>query len=222
MTPTSSRASSSQVVKSLTPQQCLEVAREYGFSNVTTPDAVKMFKFHRPSTRTDVTFGGLDENAKKILRKLGRGEYNNTFVQDLYDRNGTKIIFKDWVGEDPLLQSSGYLCTETLELYCQVVFKTSFGDFVEGCGGDVHDRRLNVKVRHIYIAQYIELLIKTHVQPSRAIGEELQTALNLHYASMVGDVRADGPFEWDDRVDEAFQQFLDRGMHRRGVYRRDK
>jgi len=205
-------------VKSLTPQECMQVARDYGLDRVTESDAVKMFKFHKQSSRhVKLTFGGLGKKDKDILDSLGRGEYRDGFVQALYKENGTKIIFKDWVGKDPLLQSYGFLSPRTLDVYCQRMFGTPFREYVTSKGGNPNNK-LDLQVNHAYIAQFIELLIKTEVQPSRAIGEPLQTALNQHYLSLIGDVWGDGPFEWDDRADEAFQKFLANGMHVRGIY----
>jgi hypothetical protein len=205
-------------VKSLTIQECMQVARDYGLVGMTESEAVKTFKFHKQSSRrVKLTFGGLGEKDKDILDSLGNGEYRDGFVQDLYTENGTKIIFKDWVGKDPLLQSYGFLSPRTLDVYCQRMFGTPFREYVTSEGGNPNNK-LVLQVNHAYIAQFIELLIKTKVQPSRAIGEPLQTALNQHYLSLIGDVWGNGPFEWDHRADEAFGMFVRFGMHIGKIY----
>lgn len=172
-----------------------------------------MFMWLKPSDRQDVIFGGLGPDARRILKQLEKGEYPNSYVQDLYAENGAKILFKDWVGDDPLLLDCGRVSMKTLDVYSEQVFKTSFRDYVEGKGVDFMDRKLHNMVQHGRIALYIELLIKATVQPSRAIGERLQEALNVSYAGTVGDMGRTGPFEWDTTVREAFHEFQQSRMH---------
>lgn len=101
----------------------------------------------------------------------------------------------------------------TLDVYSEKVFNTTFRDYVERKGVYITDKKLHNMVQYGRIALYVELIIKATVQPSRAIGERLQKALNGSYASFVGDMGRTGPFKWDDTAVEAFQEFQRSGMH---------
>jgi len=200
--------------KPLTTQECKEIGIRYGFPNLSDREAEGKFKWLEPSTRYHLIFGGLDAGALGKLRELERGRHGNNTIQVLYDENGAKIRFEEWVGDDPLLQEHGFLSEKTLDTYFQHVVGTPFRDYVVSRGVNPDDRRLNNMVQHGRIAQYIELLIKSTVQPRRAIGRRLQEALNGSYAVAVRDMGFSGPFKWDDSVEEAFAAFVDYGMHR--------
>lgn len=201
------------IQKPLSTQECKRIGIMYGFKNLSDREAKMMFMWLEPSDRQDVIFGGLGPDARRILTQLEKGDYPNPYVQDLYAENGAKILFKDWVGDDPLLLDCGRVSMKTLDVYSEQVFKTSFRDYVEGKGVEFTDRKLHNMVQHGRIALYIELLIKTVVQPDRAIGERLQEALNVSYAGTVGGMGRTGPFKWDTTAREAFHEFQQSRMH---------
>lgn len=201
------------IKKPLSTQECQRIGIMYGFKNLSDSEAETKFMWLERSDRQDVIFGGLDPDARRILRQLEKGNFSSPYIQALYEDNGAKIIFADWVGDDPLLRDCGRVSMRTLDVYSEKVFNTTFRDYVERKGVDITDKKLHNMVQHGRIALYVELIIKATVQPSRAIGERLQKALNGSYASFVGDMGRTGPFEWDNTAVEAFQEFQRSGMH---------
>jgi len=209
-----------QVKKPLTLEECMEQAKKHNLHNLAPMDACKMFKWLPRNMRGGVILGGLDARAKDVLCLLNNGDYgHHNYVQDLYDQVGRQIIFQDCVDKDRPLEESGRLSTETLEIYCGMVFSTSFADFVRSKGFDVRDKRLHIMLQHSYIAQFIELYIKRAVQPSRAIGRNLAFVLNGRHMHMNDDnPRCGKPFRWDDTVEEAYDTLVNELRYHHHVF----